>query len=146
MANRNATFAKRQRETELKDRAKAKEDRRNQKRSEVRTDAKGPQIAWDEAVTAVTTDENAATDHLPSLEVSNRDAQRRPLGDDDDRGGYRGGYRGAPRPMGPGAMLPPLTSNPSPAPTQNAGPGEPAAARSQPVSPPRPTTAPTKPR
>jgi len=56
MANRKATFAKRQRETELKDRAKQKEDRRSQKRGEVR-DTKGPQIAWDEAVYAVTTDE-----------------------------------------------------------------------------------------
>jgi len=54
MANRKATFAKRQRETDLKDRAKQKEDRRTQKRGEVRVD-KGPQIAWDEAVYAVTT-------------------------------------------------------------------------------------------
>jgi hypothetical protein len=54
MANRKATFAKRQRETDLKDRAKQKEDRRTQKRGEVRVD-KGPQIAWDEQVYAVTT-------------------------------------------------------------------------------------------
>jgi hypothetical protein len=54
MANRKATFAKRQRETDLKDRAKQKDDRRNQKRGEVRVD-KGPAIAWDEAVYAVTT-------------------------------------------------------------------------------------------
>lgn len=52
MANRKATFAKRQRETDLKDRAKQKDDRRNQKRGEVR-DVKGPAIAWDEAVYAV---------------------------------------------------------------------------------------------
>lgn len=56
MANRKATFAKRQRETDLKDRAKQKEDRRTQKRGEVR-EAKGPQIAWDEAVYAVTSDD-----------------------------------------------------------------------------------------
>ncbi|MEO7735875.1 MAG: hypothetical protein ABIY55_33275, partial [Kofleriaceae bacterium] len=54
MANRKATFAKRQRETDLKDRAKQKDDRRNQKRGEVRVD-KGPTIAWDEAVYAVIT-------------------------------------------------------------------------------------------
>ena len=56
MANRKATFAKRQRETDLKDRAKQKEDRRSQKRNEVR-ESKGPQIAWDEAVHAVTSNE-----------------------------------------------------------------------------------------
>ncbi len=62
MANRKATFAKRQRETDLKDRAKQKDDRRNQKRGEVR-DVKGPAIAWDEAVYAVTTpDEPAVID------------------------------------------------------------------------------------
>jgi hypothetical protein len=59
MANRKATFAKRQRETDLKDRAKQKDDRRSQKRVEVR-EVKGPQIAWDEAVHAVTTDETPA--------------------------------------------------------------------------------------
>ena len=67
MANRKATFAKRQRETDLKDRAKQKEDRRTQKRGEVR-DSKGPTIAWDEAVYAVTT-----PDELPSLDVANQE-------------------------------------------------------------------------
>jgi hypothetical protein len=62
MANRKATFAKRQREADLKDRAKQKEDRRTQKRTEVR-DSKGPQIAWDEAVHAVTSDELPPLDH-----------------------------------------------------------------------------------
>lgn len=65
MANRKATFAKRQRETDLKDRAKQKDDRRAQKRNEVRG-SKGPQIAWDEAVHAVTSDE------LPSLDMANQ--------------------------------------------------------------------------
>jgi hypothetical protein len=59
MANRNALFAKRQRESELKDKAKAKEDRRNQKRTEVRQ-TKGPEIAWDEAVAAVTEEASEA--------------------------------------------------------------------------------------
>ncbi|HWO19871.1 MAG TPA: hypothetical protein VNO30_13890 [Kofleriaceae bacterium] len=53
MANRRDTFAKRQRETELKDRARAKQERRNAKRNEPRTN-KGPQIAWDEMAPAVT--------------------------------------------------------------------------------------------
>ena len=67
MANRNATFAKRQREADLKDRAKQKEDRRTQKRNEVR-ERKGPQIAWDEAVHAITSDE------LPRLGTANQGA------------------------------------------------------------------------
>jgi hypothetical protein len=64
MANRKATFAKRQRETALKERARAKDARRAQLRSEV-PDTKGPQIAWDEAVHA------NATSELPSLTVAN---------------------------------------------------------------------------
>ena len=64
MANRKATFAKRQRETALKERARAKDARRAQLRSEV-PDTKGPQIAWDEAVHANTSSE------LPSLNVAN---------------------------------------------------------------------------
>jgi len=69
MANRKATFAKRQREADLKDRAKQKEDRRTQKRTEVR-ESKGPQIAWDEAVHAVTSD-----DELPPLDSGPRDEE-----------------------------------------------------------------------
>ena len=65
MANRKATFAKRQRETDLKDRARAKDARRSQKRNEV-SDTKGPQIAWDEAVRPVTSDD------LPSLSMANQ--------------------------------------------------------------------------
>lgn len=70
MANRKATFAKRQRETDLKDRAKQKEDRRTQKRGEVR-ESKGPQIAWDEAVHATTSAE------LPPLGTANQGARGR---------------------------------------------------------------------
>jgi hypothetical protein len=47
MANQRGTFAKRQREMELKDKARAKNERRNQKKDENRT-TKGPQIAWDQ--------------------------------------------------------------------------------------------------
>src|SRR6476646_4163214 len=64
MANRKATFAKRQRETDLKDRARAKDARRSQKRNEV-SSTKGPPIAWDEPVHAVTSTE------LPSLTMGN---------------------------------------------------------------------------
>ena len=49
MADRKATFAKRQRETELKDRAREKDARRQARRSQPRV-TKGPEIAWDEAV------------------------------------------------------------------------------------------------
>ncbi len=77
MANRKATFAKRQREADLKDRAKQKEDRRTQKRTEVREN-KGPQIAWDEAVHAVTSDE------LPPIDSAHRDEEGGDGGDEPD--------------------------------------------------------------
>ena len=47
MSNRKATFAKRQREADLKDHAKAKEARRQERQSNPKTE-KGPSIAWDE--------------------------------------------------------------------------------------------------
>src|SRR5665647_3098084 len=47
--NRKATFAKRQRETDLKDHARQKEARRVARKDTSRT-GKGPEIAWDEAV------------------------------------------------------------------------------------------------
>jgi hypothetical protein len=71
MANRKATFAKRQRETDLKDRAKAKDARRLQKRNEV-PGTKGPQIAWEETVRQVSSDE------LPSLTMGNEGRSNRP--------------------------------------------------------------------
>ncbi len=60
MSNQRGTFAKRKRETDLKDKARAKDERRAAKRSEVRT-TKGPEIAWDQAVypTASTDDSDA---------------------------------------------------------------------------------------
>ncbi len=57
MSSQRATFAKRQREQELKDRAKQKDARRAD-RAARRSDSSipsGPQIAWDEAVRAVET-------------------------------------------------------------------------------------------
>ena len=49
MSNRKATFAKRQRESELKDHARTKEARRAERKNQPRT-TKGPEIAWDQAV------------------------------------------------------------------------------------------------
>lgn len=48
MANQRGTFAKRNREMKLKDRAKEKAERRNQRVGQD-SGTKGPQIAWDEA-------------------------------------------------------------------------------------------------
>ena len=57
MSNRKATFAKRQREMDLKDHARAKNERRLARQSDVNKDTKGPQIAWDEIVTYTPTPE-----------------------------------------------------------------------------------------
>ncbi len=48
MSNRKATFAKRQRETELKDKAKAKEAQRAERRANPRT-TKGPETDFSAA-------------------------------------------------------------------------------------------------
>lgn len=88
MANRKATFAKRQRESDLKDHARAKEARRAARQDAPRTE-KGPQIAWDEAVypaapapaegTAASTDPNAEPAAPP---VDNLPAPTPPRSDD----------------------------------------------------------------
>ena len=49
MANQRGTFAKRNREMKLKDRAREKAERRAARKAESPTENKGPQIAWDEA-------------------------------------------------------------------------------------------------
>jgi hypothetical protein len=79
MSNQRGTFAKRQREGELKDRARAKQARRAAKRAEVRT-TKGPQIAWDEAVYPVTSDE--ASPGLDPVTATDDDAPGSDPGDD----------------------------------------------------------------
>ena len=48
MANQRGTFAKRNREMKLKDRAREKAERRGARVGQT-GDTKGPQIAWDEA-------------------------------------------------------------------------------------------------
>jgi hypothetical protein len=116
MANRKATFAKRQRETDLKDRAKQKEDRRSQKRGEVR-DSKGPQIAWDEAVHAVTSEE------LPPLGAANE-------GDDGDADAAVA----ANATVGPTPSASPPTPSASP-PTPSASPPTPSASPAAPANP-----------
>ena len=64
MANQRTTFLKRQREADRNDKQKAKEQRLAQARSG-ETTTKGPQIAWDEAVTeqdrALTSEKPPAT-------------------------------------------------------------------------------------
>ncbi|MGE0398898.1 MAG: hypothetical protein AB7T06_19470 [Kofleriaceae bacterium] len=64
MANQRTTFLKRQREADRNDKQKAKEQRLAAARSGEKT-TKGPQIAWDEAVTehdsALTSDKPVAT-------------------------------------------------------------------------------------
>lgn len=103
MANRKATFAKRQRETDLKERAKQKEDRRSAKRGEVREN-KGPQIAWDEAVHAVT----SSDDELPPLGPSRRDDQAQ----DDDPSPAGAGSSGDAPSSSSGAAAPGDVSSP----------------------------------
>jgi hypothetical protein len=49
MGNQRPSFAKRQREADLKDKARAKRERRTAKAAET-PGTKGPAIAWDEAV------------------------------------------------------------------------------------------------
>ena len=52
MTRTRGTFAKRNRETKLKDKARAKDERRAA-RAAAPPGQKGPQIAWDEAVTEI---------------------------------------------------------------------------------------------
>ena len=75
MANRRDTFAKRQRETDLKERARAKQERRIAKRGESRT-SKGPEIAWDEAALLAAASGGAApvvAPPVPPLDASDDD-------------------------------------------------------------------------
>ncbi len=53
--NRKATFAKRQRESDLKDHARQKIERKAARQASPRT-TKGPEIAWDEQTQATTED------------------------------------------------------------------------------------------
>ena len=68
MSNQRATFAKRQREQDLKDKARQKEARRAERaaRANDPNAASGPQIAWDEAVRAVETVDVQQTSLVPT--------------------------------------------------------------------------------
>ncbi len=66
--NRKATFAKRQRESDLKDHARQKAERKAARQANTGSGQKGPQIAWDEAVdTTAASDATAALANAPSL-------------------------------------------------------------------------------
>ena len=89
MSNVRPTFAKRNRETSLKDKARIKEERRAAKRQEVRT-VKGPEIAWDEAVREIDSD--------PALGPATNEHSAAP----------------APKPIAPAAAAPkPIAASPS---------------------------------
>lgn len=68
MGNQRTTFLKRQREADRNDKQKAKEHRLAQARSGEKT-TKGPQIAWDEAVTE--TDSALTSDKPPATTTGN---------------------------------------------------------------------------
>lgn len=79
MANQRGTFTKRRREQELQDRARAKNERRAARRNEPRS-ARGPQIAWDEAVVpgagdgAAAPEDPAAAEDRPAEDDGGDDA------------------------------------------------------------------------
>ena len=72
MANQRDTFAKRRREQGLQDRAREKLQRRADRRNDSRPAGSGPQIAWDEAVRAVVT-EDAETPADPPTQPASGD-------------------------------------------------------------------------
>lgn len=66
--NRKATFAKRQRESDLKDHARQKAERKAARQANTGSGQKGPQIAWDEAVdTTAASEATTALANAPSL-------------------------------------------------------------------------------
>lgn len=66
MSNQRPTFAKRQREQNRKDKARAKQERLAARRSSPGGE-KGPPIAWDEAVDTTSTDVDATSDTSPPV-------------------------------------------------------------------------------
>ena len=65
MSNQRGTFAKRQREQDLKDRARQKEARRAARAAQPGADGAGPQIAWDQEVRAVVTPDAPTASVVP---------------------------------------------------------------------------------
>jgi hypothetical protein len=74
MANQRSTFAKRRREQGLQDRARAKEQRRAARKNDPRPS--GPQIAWDEAVRAVVSDDAETPTDAPPADPVVKDDPR----------------------------------------------------------------------
>jgi hypothetical protein len=112
MADRKATFAKRQRETELKDRAREKEARRVARRANPQ-EGKGPPIAWDEAVRAT---ESAPVDPTVSLNPTDDSATSAPppapVQEHRDPRDPRSQASTAPSSSGPAAPRSPSTNTP----------------------------------
>src|SRR4051794_25908005 len=122
--NRKATFAKRQRETDLKEHAKQKEERRANRRANPKA-TKGPEIAWDEAVDVSTTpygetvdgaggpdatgEAGASGDGSGDADRKPGDADRKP-GDADRKPGDADRKPGA-KPNGPGVAATPSTGS-----------------------------------
>lgn len=69
MSSQRSSFMKRQRETDLKDKARAKRERRAVK-SDTPTTTKGPTIAWDEAVRYVESPMPPASPTVPTDDSS----------------------------------------------------------------------------
>ncbi len=67
MSNQRTTFAKRQREQNRKDKARAKQERLASRRASP-TGEKGPPIAWDEAHVDATTDATSDASPAPPIE------------------------------------------------------------------------------
>ncbi|MEO8700147.1 MAG: hypothetical protein ABI867_08890 [Kofleriaceae bacterium] len=131
MADRKATFAKRQRETELKDKAREKEARRQVRRTTPRVN-KGPEIAWDEAVRYT---ESPMTGDLAPAVDPGEDAPI-PIPDGPTRRDANGVPIAAappPPPPVPGSMRPPITSSNAAAAAasnnSNPNPGAPSSAK-----------------
>jgi hypothetical protein len=70
MSSQRPSFAKRQRETDLKDKARQKRERRAVK-AENPAQTKGPQIAWDEAVRYVESPMPVESSVVPPEDTAN---------------------------------------------------------------------------
>lgn len=144
MSNRKATFAKRQRESDLKDHAKAKNQRREERRGSVNKDTKGPEIAWDQAVNITV---------APYYDALVPDPPAEPAAEP----GPAGSVTPAGAPGAPGAAPGGPTAGAAPAPSagqSGAAAGKPAAGAKSgrppagpgPSAPPPPSAAPAQPR
>jgi hypothetical protein len=72
MSSQRPSFAKRQRETDLKDKARQKRERRTEKAANPSV-TKGPQIAWDEEVRYVESPMPVESSLTPSPDSADND-------------------------------------------------------------------------